>query len=223
MPALPNVNKVVRVTVQHVYANDLDVISRFFVHYSGSTPDETDILTLADNVIAAWSANLITLCSTSVALATVECVDLSSDTGAGAEAADAVEGTRSGDFLSANDCAVVGYGIRRRYRGGHPRGYWPFGVEQDLVSPQAWKVDFLADVSEGIGGFFTDVVAGGWGAAGTLLHKNVSYYRDFNVVIDPQTGRARNVPTPRGSAVTDDVVTYLPRARVGSQRRRLLK
>jgi hypothetical protein len=49
---------------------------------------------------------------------------------------------------------------------------------------------------------------------------NVSYYNGFTVVTNPTTGRARNVPTLRGTPVVDTVTGIVARVQVGSQRRR---
>jgi hypothetical protein len=95
------------------------------------------------------------------------------------------------------------------------------GVQSDLAGPQLWDAGFLSDVLDGVNGYFDDVEAGGWTGAGTLDQVNVSYYSDFDVVISPTTGRARNVPRPRGTPLVSPITTRAARARIGSQRRRL--
>lgn len=223
MPPLPNVAKVIQLTVKHRYGSDTNVITRFFVRYSGSAPSDVQMAGLTAATVAGWADGLISLCCTDVSLLQVEGVDLSSDSGAAAITADVVDGTRTGsDELFADNCLVAGYAIRRRYRGGHPRGYWPFGLSGDLATAQTWSTGFLADAAAGLGTFFDDVLAGTWTGGGTLTHVNVSFYSGFSVIISPTTGRARNVSTPRNTPAVDLVTAILPRATVGSQRRRLL-
>jgi hypothetical protein len=95
------------------------------------------------------------------------------------------------------------------------------GVTTDLDSPQLWDGGPVTDFQSAVDGFFTDVIAGGWGGAGTLTHLNVSYYAGFTVVVDPVTGRARNLPTPRVTPLKDAITANIVRSRIGSQRRRL--
>jgi hypothetical protein len=221
VPALPNVAKTVRLSVVHSFLTNPDVVSRFYIAYSGAVPSQTDLQVLVDNTVAAWAANLIGLVNDHAALERVDGVDLNSATGAEATLADHVTGTRVGDPLLPSAAAVVSYHISRRYRGGHPRGYWPFGVETDTDAGPDWQGAFVTDAQTAIDGFFVDVLAGGWGGAGTLTHVNVSYYEGFTVVTDPVTGRARNRPDPRAAPLKDLITANIVRIRPGTQRRRL--
>lgn len=221
MAALPNVPKTVRLAVVHYSDGGSDMVSRFFIRYSGSVPSVGDLQVLVDNVVAAWAANMISAVAAASGLSRVDGVDLNSSTGAQATLADVVAGTRAGGELPADVALVASYEINRRYRGGHPRGYWPFGTESDLLDQAHWDPTPLAAFQTAVDGFFTDVVAGGWGGAGTLTHVNVSYYNGFHVVTNPVTGRARNVPLVRSSPTIDLVTATIARARLGTQRRRL--
>jgi hypothetical protein len=221
MAALPNVAKTVQVSLVHQYGPSPDVVTRFFVQYAGTSPDPTDLDGFGDSINAAWVTNVAPSCPTVVGLIQTNLVDLNSSTGSVSERPIGASGTRTGDELPADVSVVAAYLIRRRYRGGHPRGYWPFGVQGDLSTAVEWEdasvIDFLGSVT----GFFTDVLAAGWGGAGTLTHVNVSYYEGFRVVVDPVTGRARNVPVVRTPPLRDLVTGVVVRSRIGTQRRRL--
>ncbi len=221
MPALPNVTKCVRLSCVHVYGGDTDVVSRFYVAYTGTVPSVGDLQVLVDNTVAAWADVMPGVMTSEVALSRVDGVDLNSATGAEATFADTVDGSRTGDPLPADASAVTAYHISRRYRGGHARGYWPMGSSTDLASPQTWDAGAITAFQGAIDSFMAAVLAGGWSGAGTLTHVNVSFYEGFTVVTDPVTGRARNRPTPRAVPIKDLVTANLVRTRIGSQRRRL--
>jgi hypothetical protein len=220
MPALPAVPKVIRVALIHSYGEDNDVVTRFFVSYSGTAPTAAQLNTYAAAMITNWGTDLKSLCNAQVKI--TECVveDLSSPTSAIGAAVGSTAGTLAGATLTGGTAFVVSYTIARRYRGGHPRGYWPFGDAVTLNDPQTWTAGFTGNVNADLGAFFTDALAAGWTGAGTLLHVNVSYYEGFTVVTNPITGRARNVPTLRATPLVDTVTGIVARTQVGSQRRR---
>lgn len=220
MPALPDVNKVVRCALVATLGSDFDVVTRFFIRYAGTAPTNSDLDEFAADISEAYNADLKGDIDADTVLKEIECVDLSSPSAAVGLWTGSITGTHSGTPLPANVCMVVSYQIARRYRGGHPRGYWRFGTISDEDTVQTWGATLLADVLSELGIFFAAVVAAGWTAAGTMDHVNVSYYSGFTVEISPSTGRARNVPTLRGTPVVDPVTALLPRAPFGSQRRR---
>jgi hypothetical protein len=222
MPPLPAVNKVVKVDFIHQYGADNDVMSRMFFSYATTAPSNADLATWGAAIGLAWSDNCAALAAAEiVALSQTNLVDLTSDTSASAEVATNYGGTRTGSSLTADSCAVVGYSMARRYRGGHPRGYWPFGVEGDLNSPGSWESGFVSAVSTGVNDMVTDIIAAAWAGAGAIHQVNVSYYTGFTVVISPTTGRARNLPTPRVTPLQNNIIDSVCRVRIGSQRRRL--
>lgn len=204
------------------YGNDTNVISRFFLRYGGSAPTSAQLATFASTLNTAWSTNLKPLCQAQAALRRHDIEDLSSSTAAIGSAASLQGGTRTGTQLPGSTALVAAYQIARRYRGGHPRGYWPFGAEADLNSPQDWTAAFLTACTTGLNAYFAAAIAGGWTGAGTIDHVNVSYYNGFTVVTNPITGRARNVPKLRTTPVVDTVTNVVARNILGTQRRRAL-
>jgi hypothetical protein len=221
VPPLPAVPKVIRLDFVHTYGGDTDVLSRNFWSYSGTAPTNSEMVTFVTAAGAAWDSNAASSCNADVTLTNVEGTDLSSDTAAQGQSGVSYDGTRAGDTLTADSCFLGAYEIARRYRGGHPRGYWPFGVQVDLASPQEWGSAHVTTFTDALTGMFAAIAAAGWSGAGTIAQVNVSYHSGFTVVTSPTTGRARNVPTVRAVPLVDDVVTVLGRARVASQRRRL--
>jgi hypothetical protein len=220
MPPLPPVSKVIRTALRFDLGDGTPAITRFFTSYSGTAPTNTDLRTLDTAIGAGFNTNLKSLMDSGSALEEISSVDLSSASGAVDIFPDVIGGTRGSAVIGASSCLVSSYQIARRYRGGHPRGYWPFGIQTDLSDRNTWKGTFTTAALTGLNAFFAAVVAGGWGAAGTLTHVNVAYYQGFTVITNPITGRARNVPNLRGTPLVDTVLAITPRASVGSQRRR---
>jgi hypothetical protein len=217
---LPDVPKVIRTSLIHDYGSDLDVVTRFYTRFSGTNPTDAELSTFNALVGGLWFSDLAPYANSAVSLQTTQSTDLTTVTGAQSEDTTIFDGSRGGHILPASAAAVVGYEIGRRYRGGHSRGYWPFGSDTDVSSPQVWDPMFVSAFAGAVQSFFSDVAGSGWGSAGTLTHVNVSYFHGFTVVINPSTGRARNVPTVRPSPLIDTVLTYAGRSRIGSQRRR---
>lgn len=222
MPALPVVPKTLRVALQ--FASSLEsqpIVTRFFTTYTGSAPAVADLDTFCGAVGSAVADTLIGFIHQDYTLQLVEAVDLTSALSASGAAIPAVAGELTGGILPADTAMVVSYEILRRYRGGHPRGYWPFGDDTELETQDTWNPTFIADVQPGIVRFFGEVNEAGWSGAGLLTQSNVSFKQGFTVVISPTTGRARNVDTDRAEALIDTVTSYIARAGIGSQRRRL--
>jgi hypothetical protein len=221
VPPLPNADAVIKIQLRYTYNNDFDALNTFHVVYASGAPSIPEITTFAFAVATAWLDNLAAMCSGAVILTNVACTDLTTDTSSFAEAPVDYAGTRSGTILPASTSVVISQLLTRRYRGGHPRNYWPMGVEADLGSAQVWSGTFVAEVGTAFNSFINQVDAAIWSGGGALLPVAVSYYHGFTVVVSPTTGRARNVPTVRPTAMVEAVSGFQVRSYVGTQRRRL--
>jgi hypothetical protein len=220
VPALPAASKVIRTACSGFFTGGGLWLTRFYTSYSGAAPTNAMLLTFDAAIAATWATNVQPLQDNQTELTQIESVDLSSATSAVDITSAAVIGTRGASELPGQVCMVISYEIARRYRGGHPRGYWPMGVQGDLQNTRLWTAAFTAEVLEAMQDFQADVFAAGWAGAGTLAQVNVSYYSGFHVVTNPITGRARNVPLVRVTPVQDPVTALTPRAYIGTQRRR---
>jgi hypothetical protein len=221
MPALPVVPNVLRLEYKQTYSSDLDVLTRTFWVWAGTTPTVGNLNTMAAACAAAYDANLTSLLSTDITLTETTLVALDSLSAAAGSSSASYSGSVGGGVLPAGTCFLVNYQIARRYRGGKPRSYWPFGVADKLNDPQHWTGAWVTDVSTQIGLWATaieGVAAGGTTISGQC---NVSYYAGFAPVQNPVTKRWRNIPTPRVGPVTYDPIigtTFSPL--IASQRRR---
>lgn len=205
-----------------VSINDLTpALTRHFIQYSGTAPTDAQLATFDAAVVSAYTSHVVPVVSEFDYLTQVETVDLSSATSAVDTTAASVAGSLTGTTLPAEVAGVQSYEIARRYRGGHPRGYWRVGDVTKIGGGRQWASSFVTSAESALNAYFTALLAAGWTGAGTLTHVNVSYYAGFTVVTSPTTGRARNVPKLRSSPVVDLVNSTTFRSSYGTQRRRV--
>lgn len=223
MPALPAVPNVLRVEIQYSIGTDLDVLTRTFWQYSGSAPTNTGLVAMATTLASDWSTNLRPLCTSAVAKTGIFIVDLSTASSATGSYSSTTTGSRSGGTLPAGTCALINYTVGRRYRGGKPRNYAPFGSDTDLNTPQQWSTTFQSAVNTGIAAFDTALIAAAPSGTTITGQVNVSYYKGFASVQDPVTMRWRNIPTPRTTPVVDSILTSSCNLKIGSQRKRYIR
>lgn len=220
MAPLPNAPGVIRLAFSGLITNTNPWLSRFYLHYTGTAPTVAQLTTFLGVVDTSWTTNIRPLYVNNRDLLQIEGIDLTSPTGAVAILPVNHTGTRTGGDLPGQVCSVTSYEVARRYRGGHPRGYWPFGSPTDLSTEVAWTSAFTTAVNTGLAALIASCVGGGWTGAGTISQVNVSYYAGFTVVTNPITGRARNVPTLRVAPVVDAVTALKTQSSIGTQRRR---
>lgn len=223
MPALPDVPSVIRVDFKHTEDEDPGLGNRFFYKYSGGAPAPSDLNSFATQLSEWWGDYLAELAHSVVTLVSIVVTDLTSPTSARGEWAGSVSGTRSSTPLPVNDCALQNYTIARRYRGGKPRTYSPWGTVADLESGSVtrWGSSFVTLCDSQWSTYESHVIGAGMGPASPTEQVNVSYYSGFLSVQDPITLRWRNIPTPRSAAVVDAITAHALNPIVGSQRRRL--
>lgn len=221
VPALPNVPSVLRCALIGSDASNVDVVTRFYIQYGGTAPSPTQCSAFALSIGSDWGGHLSSLADTGFSIKDVTVVDLTTPSSGTGFDTTTHTGSRSGSAMSLQDSMVISYKIGRRYRGGHPRGYWRLGVQGDLTSAQQWSSTFCTNVETNYTAFMTAVLAAGWTGAGTLGQVNVSFYEGFTVVTNPITGRARNVPKVRTTPLVDPVVSTVAQPFVGTQRRRI--
>lgn len=219
MPALPLVPNVIRVRFGWTIGADLSADTNLYFAYTGAAPDEAQAVSLAAQCYTAMATASDTWTGDTV-LASCRVTDLSGDdTGDGVHSA-STPGTRSGGDLPAATSLLVNYQIGRRYRGGKPRSYLPWGADTDLGSRQRWSADFIASAITRLTTVFADIVGASAGTTTVTGHVNVSYYQGFTVEGGTGGKRAKNVSTPRAVPLVNAVVGFAPNIVIGSQRRR---
>jgi hypothetical protein len=187
--------------------------------YAGSPPSASDCANFATVLLNAFAAEN-SLWDTRTVLTGAKGTDLSSTSGGVGASTGSTNGTLGGDTLAGGTAVVVSYLINRRYRGGKPRNYFPWGDSNSLNTRQAWLPAYVAEVAAGVATAISTFIGTVEGATTISAHANVSYYSGFTVQTNPGTGRARNVPKLRTVPLVDDIVGRAVLGRPGSQRRR---
>jgi hypothetical protein len=220
MAALPDVPNVLKCALIHTYATRTPVVVRFYMQYDGPAPSDSDCLTYGNSIGDRWNSNIASLCHTNVNLDQVEVVDLTSETAGHNISSPDHPGTLTGTNLPPSTALVSSFTVQRRYRGGHPRAYWPVGNTNQITSDHLWSSGFVGDCTTGIGTFFNEIGSdlSDFGATGGQV--NVSYYKGFENFEYP-SGRIRALPKLRiGGPVVDPVTGYVIRNYLANQRRR---
>lgn len=224
MTPLPPAANVIRARVLFTIAGKETQGVRMFFKWSGADPTATALNTLAQTLYNLFvSEGVPALMAKTTYLQEIVLEDLTSTTGAVGTYASNYEGSRTGTPLPADAAAVTSYEIRRRYRGGHPRSYWPFGVASDLTTPDQFTPALVETVQTKISAVISGFVGQTEGGCTIGDQVAVSYYEGFTAVENPLTHRYRNVPTLREAPVITNVSSLVARSYVASFRRRRFK
>jgi hypothetical protein len=160
------------------------------------------------------------LWDSTTSLTGVQVLDLSTATGGVGEHFQATAGTSSSGIPTAATCTLINYVIARRYRGGKPRSYFPFGGPGDQATRQTWSATYTTSVTSLLSTYFNSVINQTAGSTTITAHVNVSYYSGFTVVTNPITGRAKNVSKVRTTPLVDNIQSWSVQVHPSSQRRR---
>jgi hypothetical protein len=195
---------------------------RFYMLYSGGPPTATNLTGYAADVGTAWLTAFGARLSHVFSLNEVIINDLTSDTSAEGTAAIGTAGSNAGEPVDVETCVLQNFTIGRKYRGGRPRMYWPLGVDSDLNADfVTWSSVLLGQLETAWVDFIAAIIAlTGFGML-IVEHVSVSFYDGFTPVLNPVTGRTRDVPKYRtGNAVIDLVTSSVFRPEISQQRRR---
>lgn len=224
MTPLPPVSHVLQLRTFFTIGDKLDQGVRQFYRWSGTTPTAAILEQLCTQInAAAIAANIRGMLSDYNYFTGTELTDLTTDMGAQNSVRVTHIGTRGGTKLPAEAAFVTSFEIPRRYRGGHPRSYWPFGVEGDVDTPNQWTSASQTAFTTCVAAYIGATVGQSNGGTTVGAHCSIAYYHGFTVVTDPITHRARNVPTKRTPPVVTTVTRINGRSYIGSFRRRRIK
>jgi hypothetical protein len=221
VPTMQPVPNVLRITYGFTVGDDTDVTSKTHYTWSGTAPSASTCVTLAGDIYAEAALEFAGLMSITTYLTSVRVTDLTSTTAGDGTHAALTVGSRAGDQLPASTCVVINRQIARRYRGGKPRAYVPFGVINDLQTAQTWTSAFQTAVNNGHSTLDTYIRT--LAVAGCTLGTEVTiaYYGPPYTIHTGTTGRVRNVPTARVPPIVDTVIGSGASLTLGSQRRRV--
>lgn len=185
-----------------------------YLQYTGIAPTVADLNSIGTAIGNAWNTNIAPLCHANVTMQSVNLTDLT-NRGAAISAVTGLNhpGTRAGTDVPNQVAAVISWKINHRYRGGHPRSYWPAGVQADITSGRSWASAFQTAATAAAGAFRTALNAITYGSS-TVRMVSMNFYTH-----DPTTGKPIYVGTP----VPYTIQSALCHGRVDTQRRRLGK
>jgi hypothetical protein len=218
MPPLPAVPNVLKASLDWSISSDVSARTGLFFSYSGTEPNNAACTALAGDIYAAFAVNNGDW-DVDTSLIGCEVIDLSSTTGGVGLHSGSVPGSLTQPISGASS-VLANYLIARRYRGGRPRSYWPFGDASVVGNRQTWEATFITGVTTHLTAAFGAVIGATSGGTTITNHVNVSYYDGFTVVTSPTTGRARNVPKLRSVPLVDAIVGFNVATRIANQRRR---
>jgi len=221
MPALPSVPTVIRAGYRFGQSAG-EALGKVALHYAftGGPPSVSDLIAMANTMQTAVGSHLAPLTPSSITWEDVELTDLTSSTSAdGTSTGSTHVGSRSGNTPPLSVCCMTRYQISRRYRGGHPRTYWPIGTEADFGTILDWSSSFITAVDAGIPALITACLAATSGSTSLTDLVNVSYFHGSTPFTEP-SGRVRNIATLRTTPVVDVISYGFAQSFYASQRKR---
>jgi hypothetical protein len=206
LPPLPPIANTLKVSLG--WQLDLNQTAESILHfqYSGGPPSAADCAAIAGAIQGSAVLDLKSLLQVENKVGIVTVLDIGSTTGAEGSGGTATAGTLAGAAMPASISVVMQHAIARRYRGGKPRSYAPFGDATKINSTGTWTSAFLALCVSGWASFITSALTATSGSTVLTQYGSVSYY----------TAKALRT-TPHW----DPILATTARTRIGSQRRRL--
>lgn len=209
MPPLPVVPQVCKLAIEGTY-HDTAWVNIWYVHYTGTAPSESNLTAYLAAISSAVQTNYEAQMSVDNEVTGFKITDLTSDVGAVATQSMSWFGARTGDFVPASVAVCASQTIVRRYRGGHPRKYLPWGTAGTYASGSTkdWDSTFVSDCNSALAAILAGLIGVTEGGTTWDAVVNVSY---------------RSGGAVRATAVIDTVLQMTTRVRICSQRRRLGK
>lgn len=224
MPPLPPYAQCLAVRHMFDVGDDVSVATRLHYTYTGTAPSDATCATIAQDIYNSEVTNIVPVLGADNSITGVSVQDLTTSSSGFGEYIHQTTGTEAGTPLAAGTAVLLNIRIARRYRGGKPRTYWPLGTSSDLTNPNEWANASINAFKAAIGQVIDDTIA--LSVAGTTMGTmvNLSYYEGFTAVLNPITGRTRDVPKVRSVAIAPDVFIGIAiNPRPASQRRRNLQ
>lgn len=145
MPPLPPVPQVLKIQILGTNEGQ-NWANVFHAKYTGGPPTAAECAALADDFLGNYASNVMPHVGEAWVLQECKVTDLTSDTSNAGEATGSTAGSLIGPTWSAQVACCVSWPIARRYRGGHPRTYFPPGLETDSLDTSHWKPAYLANI-----------------------------------------------------------------------------
>lgn len=223
MAGLPNTpSGVIRLIHRFTIGADTNVDTSLYFAYTGGPPSATNLNAIAGGAHSNFSG-LQTYMAASRTLTSIVAQDLANMTApTGSWTGSAVGGTSETAPMPASLCCVASYKVAARYRGGHPRGYWPLGADSMVASPGQWNASSIGTLTTALVtyiGAISALTGVGVTMGGQVA---VSYYLGSSSYV-ASSGKTKYRENLRATPVVRPVTSAAFNTRIGSQRRRMKK
>lgn len=211
MPPLPDVHHVLKIVHSGTVNSEpwVGVSHWRFVPVAGELSSD-NIRVICAKFVNSWRDNWKPIFSATTFDSQVEGIDLTSTTAATGVAPDGDHGDTAGEARSPSTCFLVSKVVGVRYRGGHPRTYWPGLQSADVFDGRSVGDGLFADLSAATAAYYGDIPP----AVTTDGDSNCSSFHE--VMVSYFTAGAR-----RAVPLVADILGYTPHQVVATQRRRL--
>lgn len=211
MPPLPDVHHVLKVVHEGTVNGEpwVGVSHWRFVPVSGELSSD-NVRVICAKFVNSWRDNWKPLFSNECIDQFVEGIDLTSTTAATGVAPDGDAGDTPQLARSPETCFLVSKVVGLRYRGGHPRTYWPGIPRDDVADGRSLASGTFADYATATAAYYGDIPP----AVTTDGDSNCSSFHE--VMVSYYSGGTRRVVP-----VVADILGYTPHQVVATQRRRL--
>lgn len=208
MPAPPLLNQpVILVRLNWTLGVSTNNMNVLHYRYSGARPSSADLTSLCGIISTGYGASQQALFHLGSVLHTIQAVDIQGTDGQQGITQVDKAGTKAGTPSPASASFMMGLKINQRYRGGHPRLYFPGGITIDQADTQHWTTAFTSAALTALGTWLQGI--SGQTVGGTQIGNQcvVSRFRHL-VPLDPP--------------VVYDVISRTSLQRIAQQRKRLI-
>lgn len=181
------------------------------------TQSNMDLLALT--VYNAWGTTFKANAGGNISTTEVDAQDMTDASGVGSVYTHTpVFGAQGAILEPSSACIIVQNRIASRYRGGHPRTYWPCLTTQDMLNENTWATAKVAAITANMVSFVSAVIAASYtGGVSGLQHVIPRYTYSYTDV----PGKHKYTKTRTGLQGVYTVQSYFGVSRIASQRRRL--
>lgn len=178
------------------------------------------ITALANAANSQYGTQLKSHAGSNVTMNHVKAVDIGSGTPNIWENTTPQAGTGAGNKAgNAATCSMINYFIPARYKGGHPRGYWPLGIVTDAPNEFQWSTTYKTAIDQAFANFIGGIATAVNSAGATNAHHCVPAYN--YVIVDDQVNHKYKRKRDTLKTVYN-VTAYSLNLTQGTQRRRLI-
>ena len=180
---------------------------------------QADMDLLASTIYTQWVAHLQSITGSNVNVTEVDTIDLTNSSGVGSQYTHTPTSGSTGSVIEPSSMSVVVQNkIPARYRGGHPRTYWPFYGTPDMINEYQWSAPKTVAAQNAVAAWVGSIASTSFAGGITTLQHVVPRF-SYTYTNDPV--HHKYTKQRSGLLAVYVVSGYLAAQKVGNQRRRL--